>query len=221
MKTKLALLASALGVLAVAPVWAGTIDFNFANCGSIVSSSTCPGDLGGGPQIITDSTGTYAVLAAGFTESGNSIDLFVKDDGAGETGLGLAGTVDNEINNGQAIFMDMTDLADNGFDSGTFTFGSLQTNEVGWVCNLVSISTCQSAVGSGATATGTADATWSVSNPYLIFTQLQVSGGGNFLVDSLTAQNGSVPEPDSGILFVFGLLGIVATLVYRARELKR
>jgi hypothetical protein len=221
MKRTLALLASVMGLIAVAPVWAGTITFNFGDCGSLVTSGTCPGDLGGGPQIFTDSTGTYAVEAEGFNSSGNSIDLFVKDDGGGETGLGLAGTLQNEINSGQLIVMDLADLTAHGFDSGTVTLGSLQSDETGWVCTAPSLAACQSVTGSGTTATGTVDVTWSESAPFLLFAQVEASGGGNFLVDSLTAQASTVPEPGSDVLFMLGLLGVLATLVYRARELKR
>lgn len=218
MKRTLALLASVMGLLAVAPVWAGTITFNFGDCNSVMNANACPGDLGGGLQVFTDSTGNYAVGVIGTDVNQDSIDLFVKDDGAGETGLGLAGTLNNEVNDGQFIVMDMSDLVANGFDSGTVTLESLQSGETGWVCTAPALSACQAVTENGATQIGTADVTWSTSEPFLLFPQLEDSGG-NFLVGSLTAQN--VPEPDSGMLFLLGLLGVVAALVYRARALER
>lgn len=219
MKSKLALLAFALGLIAVGPVWAGSVNFDFSNCNSIVSAvGPCPGDLGTSTAAFTDTTGTYFVLAGGVDYSFNGIDLFVKNSGGSENGLGLAGTVNNEINSsdtGQAIILDMADLAGSGLDSGSVVVGSLQAGESGTVCNLAALETCQTVVESGNTEMGTASVSWSASDPYLVFWQPNVDGG-NFLVDTMT-----VPEPGSALLFAFGLVGIILVVARRKGALGR
>lgn len=221
MKNKLALLASAVGLLAVAPVWAGTINFDFASCSSILGASQCPGDVGTSTVGYTDSTNTYYVVAHGVNYNFGGIDLFVKNDGGSENGLGLAGTLNDEINNsesGQGIIIDMSNLAANGFDSGTVWLGSLQRGESGTVCNLSSIGSCQTVIESGNTEMGSASVSWNANDPYLLFWQPNADGG-NFLVDSLSAT--SAPEPGSGVLFGFGLAGLLLVVARRKIALGR
>src|SRR5579875_1727143 len=96
MKFKITLLVGAL-LLMTSPVWASTVTFNFGSCGSISSSisGTCPGDLGTDTATFTSSG--LSVTATGYLNTSTTNNLFVKSDGAEETGLGLTGTADDEV----------------------------------------------------------------------------------------------------------------------------
>jgi hypothetical protein len=231
---KLLLLASALSLFAVTPVWAGMITFNFADCGSIVSTlgtgGTCPGDLKTPTATFDQTPGTanpLYVTATGFSSSTYlATDLYVKHGGTSETGLGLAGGADDEINAGQLILLNMSDLISHGIFSGTVWLGSLQSGEYGRVCDATlsenPFSNCQTVSESGSTQIGSAAVSWSSSNPWLAFRgpksswQWCDSSGGNFLIDSLTVQN-SVPEPGSLALFGLGLAALGLAVASRKR----
>lgn len=229
-KSKLALLVSGLGILAVGPVWAGTINFDFANCASITAPSPlpghCKGNLGTDWATFNDSTGTYQVTAYGGKVAQGKLvgdDLFVKQGGTGETGLGLSYTSDDEINAYQGVLLNVTDLASHGIDSGTAWLGSLQSGERGEVCDLTNslgLLNCQS-VKESANWQGSVNVTWGASDPYLVFFGASYCDG-NFLLDSLTARiANSVPEPASVLLFGFGLAALLLVAARREGALGR
>lgn len=238
MKSKLALLTSALGLLAVGPVWAGAINFNFSDCSSISSPSplpsggACKGNLKTESATFNDSTNTYRVTAYGGEISrGNlvGLNLYVKQGGTTETGLGLAGTDDNEINAYQAIGLDMSDLLAKGIDSGTVWLGSLQSGESAGVCDLsttLGLTNCDYHVKeTGSSQIGSLNVTWGASDPFLVFfgpgSSSWCDNSGNFLLDSLTANVNSVPEPGSLALFALGLAGLAWAIASRKRALSK
>jgi hypothetical protein len=201
MKLKITLLVGAL-LLMTSPVWASTITFNFGSCGSISSiiPGTCPGNLG--TDTATYTSGGLSVTATGYLNTSTTNNLFVKSDGAEETGLGLAGTADDEIGVGQYIYLDMSDLLSHGIDHGTLWLGSAQVGEDAMVCETSAVGTpgktdCLTAIGNSSGLTSLA-VDWTSGDPILSITAFGNSS--NVLVaKAITAS--PVPEPSSMALF--------------------
>ncbi|MGH9486719.1 MAG: PEP-CTERM sorting domain-containing protein [Terriglobales bacterium] len=217
MKPRFALLVGCFFLLASLPVFAGTITYSFGG--------------GGGAQGTSLSFGTTptTITAYGYVGSASK-DLYLKDAGTTEDGLGLKGTTDDEINPNQAIVFDLYNLAAQGYTSGTFELGSLQYHsssdiEAAVACTGANLSssmssyTCGSpALGDSAAVVQTPTVTWSVADPYVAFftASTQTDASGNFLVDSLTAQQTTTtPEPATIFLLLPGLL--LLGLIYRRR----
>ncbi|MGH9519565.1 MAG: hypothetical protein ACRD2D_07935, partial [Terriglobales bacterium] len=118
MKTRLLLSLAGALLLAALPVSASPIVFNF-----------------GGPDGAITAPATFTAGGLSITATGivgnTSVNLYQKSDSASETGLGLDGTVDHEINPEEAVIFDFTNLIKAGYTSGTFTLGSLQSGEQG------------------------------------------------------------------------------------------
>lgn len=107
-----------------------------------------------GPHSYLDTTNAYTITArgyrtefagpgspslgntwgpgAGYTRNTGTItsaNLYGKNDGPGETGLGLAFSIDHEIRPRSFVQLDVSDLISNGFDSFTLHVGSVQIEE--------------------------------------------------------------------------------------------
>ena len=131
--------------------------------------------------------------------------LFGKTDGGSETGLGLSGTFDNEINTptgSQAIVLDISKLSGQDIKIG---FGSVQSEE-GWRVGFSSSATLPTNESAfSAYMSGTTD--------YPALTDLGVTTA-NYLIVEATSGNvlltslSSVPEPASISLLGAGLAGI-------------
>lgn len=191
-------------------LWADTIDFSTptgilgtsATYTSGSNSITAYGfecDNGG---IVACLTGTS--LASGVTA--NATDLYGKNAGAGEQGLGISvdPLLDNEISADTFITLNMSNV---GGTSGMFTFDSVQTgeslmvcygnNDSGWNNGL-----CTSFAGDGTNNPGgifTTNLNW---NGYSDISVIGVNR--DVLISGVT-----VPEPGSLALFGSGLLGLI------------
>jgi hypothetical protein len=219
MKFKITLLVGAL-LLMTSPVWASTVTFNFGSCGSISSSfsGTCPGDLGTDTATFTSSG--LSVTATGYLNTSKPNNLFVKSDGAEETGLGLTGTADDEVGVGQYIYLDMSDLLSHGIDSGTLWIGSAQSGEDAMVCETSAVGTpgttnCLTAMGNSSGLTSLA-VDWSSGNPILSIT---ASGNSSNVLVAKAVTVSPVPEPSSMALFGTMLLAF-AFAYHRLRDSK-
>jgi len=219
MKLKITLLVGAL-LLMTSPVWASTVTIDFSSCSSISSSfpGTCPGNLG--TDTVTYTSGGLSVTATGYLNTSTTNNLFVKSDGPGESGLGLAGTAQDEVGVGQYIYLDMSDLLSHGIDSGTLWIGSAQVGEDAKVCETSAVGTpgttnCLTAMGNSSELTHLA-VNWSSGDPILSITAFGNSS--NVLVaKAITAS--PVPEPSSMALFGTMLLAF-AFAYHRLRNSK-
>ena len=144
-------------------------------------------------------THTYGgILATGYKTSGTLVDMFSKNDGSGEAGLGIANPngVDNEIIPGTFIQLDISSFHGDALTflmssvTGTDAFSVFQSN----TAKATSGTTCNS----GCIAVDT----------YLDFTATGANGDvSNVLLNSLTYTQ-ATPEPLSLALTGSGLLGL-------------
>ncbi len=106
---------------------------------SVASADVITWDLN--PQSLEAPAGTssftymdsgYSITANGYTAGGPNVplDLYFKNQGFDETGLGVAGTVDNELDgpNQQFIQLDLTSILAQGFTNGQLKIGSVQSS---------------------------------------------------------------------------------------------
>ena len=76
-----------------------TFQFMVGVSGQTTSSSTANVDIGSNAWSVTQTinSSSYTLSLAGFDANGTAHNLYTKDVGAGEQGIGLVGTLDNEL----------------------------------------------------------------------------------------------------------------------------
>ncbi len=189
-----------------------------ASAGSITFDFSHPTGTLGTTQNYT--AGGVTITASGFNLSGDPRDLYGKCCGANETGLGLDGETDHEIDTNHFVQLDLTNL-NNHVPPYTVTLVIIQSLQSGEGFKIFGSNTAGS-LGSNLLASGTGGLTDTV-------TVTNSCGGGpctylditaasdNVLVDSLTATSTNAPTPEPGTLFMV-MSGLGGLWCFRRRK---
>ena len=220
MKIRLAVLtgvvgaAMAVGIAMFTTPPASADTFGFADCTQIIGPAgfACPNDTGK-TTLQYQSPAGLRVDTFGFDKPATPTDLYVKQGGVDETGLGLTSpSADHEITTNQLITID-TRMLPAGDTSGMLTLQSIQAGEQAQICDEATngvfgstgSNTCElTAIVPPGGMAQTLDVLFNPSLPWLAITS--VSGDVLIASDFEVAQ---VPEPTTMALLLTGVAGLV------------
>ena len=181
----------------------------WANTDPITWNFDSPTGMLGTSQTYT--AGGITLTAYGFSNMNSPTDLYGKNLGTGEQGLGIAGLPQNEIGGSGFVQVNLSPLFPQ-FSSGMLSIGSVQPGENYdiWVSNTLGV------LGTEIIVNGTGNDTQIPINfvdgsPYL---GISAGSSGNVLLSTLSVT--STPEPASLSLFGIGLF-LAAFLVRRSK----
>jgi hypothetical protein len=153
----------------------------------------------------------------GFLNAGSRENLYIKNGGAGETGLGtVIDPDDHEITADDFVSIDVSNLWMNGISSAQLTIESLQTGEDFKLCqgSVLGVmgGNCLTGGQIGNTADDTVNISWGASSTMFGIQEYGISGA-DVLVDGITFNTPippppPVPEPVSLLLFGSGLVAL-------------
>ena len=192
MNIKLVLATLCVGAAIASPAFCDTIDFT-GNNASLGHSHTYG-----------------AVTAYAFNSNGSSANLYGKNGGGSENGVGITGTLNNEITTTSFVQLDTTGLMGTPF---AFTIGSTQNVE-GFDLyesnTLGSLGTLVASFTDPGTDPYTTGPGINVDKYISVIADPNSGGSQNVLLDSLTTA--ATPEPSSLMLFGTGILAAAGAI---------
>lgn len=207
--------AVAIAVAVTQAANAAPITYNFSN----------PGGLLGTSQSYTAGAGTPSITASAGDYSGSTVtlggdrQLYGKNEGADEQGLGVCGTglgalgcvfgVGTEIDRSppELVQLNITSLIAAGYNSFFVNADSATDGELLSIYRSTSSGSLGTLIASISSAQNDV-AINTMGNGYLNFISANGSGTGDVLLHSLSADKVAVPEPASLALLGLGLAGL-------------
>jgi hypothetical protein len=187
------------GVLFLSPVpaSAGLLNFNLGSCAQVVQP--CVVNTNTGTPVLDFLNGVFDLRTEGFIGVTPS-NLFVKNTGVGDVGLGLAADIVHEISPGESVTLDLSGLASHGFTSGSLTLESLDSGEVGTVTDQTGTTPV---IELGSSLTNTVPISFSTLDP---FVTVSAASGSVLAAADLEV---TVPEAAPFLLALTAILGVV------------
>jgi len=174
--------------------------------GSFNFASTL-GNLGTSDTL---TSGSFSVVATGYSAPGMTTDLYAKNEGPNEIGMGIANGMDREINGTSFIQLNLTQILSTSPTSLVLGVGSIQFPDAYQIWG----SNTAGALGT-MLATNQNSFTFNLSSFGKYDYISVVSPTGTVLIDGLTvnqplATNNSAPEPNSATLLLIGLAALAS-----------